>query len=302
MFEEEKERQLSLVSRIEKVKVEYEGHESCTLLMNKGLSTPYNCAMHISELLRESSAVALVNGELWDMHRPLTEDCTLRLLHYKEADRQLMNSVNMVFWRSCSFILGYILDSAFKDDIKVDLCSFPPPNIDSGSFVYDADLGLPDWTPTQSELNCLSRLGGQLFYKNARFERLQVDAALAASMFHDNRLKSEQIASIAARASVLGRDITLYRLGEHVDICQGPLIPSTTHISPGRFKVAAVHNINTATYGQLQRIQGVAIPTQLNIHHWSFNLLSERATKLNAARLPELIDTDNRVTQLANGN
>ena len=46
MFENEMRRQVALVTRIEKIKVEYEGlPEKCTLIMNKGLSTPFNCAM-----------------------------------------------------------------------------------------------------------------------------------------------------------------------------------------------------------------------------------------------------------------
>ena len=46
LFDDEKNRQLAFVKRIEKIKVEYKGlPENCTLLMNKNLSTPYNCAM-----------------------------------------------------------------------------------------------------------------------------------------------------------------------------------------------------------------------------------------------------------------
>lgn len=46
LFESEKQRQLSLVTRIEKIEVEYKGlPEECSLVMNKGLSTPFNCAM-----------------------------------------------------------------------------------------------------------------------------------------------------------------------------------------------------------------------------------------------------------------
>lgn len=46
LFGEEKARQLSLISRVEKIEVRHVGPpEECTLLMNKGLSTPFNCAM-----------------------------------------------------------------------------------------------------------------------------------------------------------------------------------------------------------------------------------------------------------------
>jgi len=32
------------------------------------------------------------------------------------------------FWRSCSFILGSVLETAFKDDFYIQLCSFPKPD------------------------------------------------------------------------------------------------------------------------------------------------------------------------------
>ena len=46
LFGREKARQTSLVSRVEKIEVDHVGPpENCRLLMNKNLSTPFNCAM-----------------------------------------------------------------------------------------------------------------------------------------------------------------------------------------------------------------------------------------------------------------
>jgi len=80
--------------------------------MNKHLSTPHNCAMRksicsyndnvsysfglsldINESVVQHSALALVNGQPWDMHRPLTEDCSLKFLFYTDADPTLVNKV-----------------------------------------------------------------------------------------------------------------------------------------------------------------------------------------------------------------
>lgn len=48
LFGQEKARQMALINRIEKIEVHHKGApENCTLLMNKGLSTPYNCAMRM---------------------------------------------------------------------------------------------------------------------------------------------------------------------------------------------------------------------------------------------------------------
>jgi len=53
----------------------------------------------------------------------------------------------------------------------------------------------------------------------------------------DDRFKTVQIPQIAAQ-STTGSTVTLYRLGDHVDISRGPLISTTQQL--GRFSVTAV--------------------------------------------------------------
>ena len=282
LFNEEKERQLSHVTRVEKIKVEVQGPpDPCTLIMNKDLSTPYNCAMHIAEILRKRSVLALVNSEPWDMHRPLVEDCTVEFLHFKDEDPKLSNEA---FWRSGSFLLGHALEVAFKDNHYVELCSFPKPNITSGSFVHDVDLKFPDWEPTQTELRTISRIIAQLGHEDYHFERLSIDASKALDMFKDNRFKEQQIPSIAAQ-SESGNDVILYRMADHIDISRGPMISSTQHLA--RFNVAAVHDIESPEYGKLQRVQGIAIPMGLQTHFWTYEFLTQRAAEFNkSAQIP----------------
>lgn len=72
------------------------------------------------------SAVALVNGEkLWHMHKPLQDSCKIQLLHYNMEQPAL---VNKAYWRTCSFILGSVISNAFKDNVDVQLHSFPIPS------------------------------------------------------------------------------------------------------------------------------------------------------------------------------
>lgn len=114
---EEKKRQLSLIRRVEKIKVEYTGiPEDCTLQMNKDLSTPYNCAMHMKSNIKTLAALALVNGEVWDMHRPLESDCSLEFLKFRDSEPA---QLNRACWRTGSFILGYIFDRALKDETEL---------------------------------------------------------------------------------------------------------------------------------------------------------------------------------------
>lgn len=78
------------------------------------------------EMLVRRSALALVDGEkLWDMHRPLEDNCELQLLHFQDENPA---PVNKAFWRTCSLMLGAVVSSAFKNTIEVILHSFPKPN------------------------------------------------------------------------------------------------------------------------------------------------------------------------------
>ena len=64
-----------------------------------GVTSPLDIAGQISKSLAKKSIVAKVNGQEWDVTRPLTEDCSLELFGFdapegKEARRQCSTSVH----------------------------------------------------------------------------------------------------------------------------------------------------------------------------------------------------------------
>lgn len=283
LFTEEKTRQASLVRRVEKIHVQYEGNpEPCKLVMNRNLSTPFDCAKHLLERIRSDAVIAYVDGQPWDMHRPLENNCELRLVNCKDADEQRIQMANKVFWRSCSFLLGYAIERAFKDDHRVMLHSWPAPSIKSGSFVYDASLPLSDWNPSQSELRLLSASVRRLNLTDTIFERLEVDGALAKRMFEDNKFKNSQVDAIAADSE--SSTVVLYRCGDHVDMSRGPMIANSSQIR--NFDVVSVHPFDTPV-GLMFRFQGIARPVQFTMSPFARNVLKERARKMNTVGLPQ---------------
>lgn len=217
------------------------------------------------------------------------------------------------YWRSCSFLLGYLLETAFKDEHFIELCSFPPPIstlffhtlcwitldnlfwnsiVQSGSFIYDAKTSFSEWKPSKQELRCLSIAALKLASQKLNFERLQIPTELAEEMFKYNkyiytqifsfclcycvfnflfhcspkRTKLEQIPSIVSSSSSDGEKkcLTVYKLGDFVDISKGPMISNSSLV--GRFEVAGVFSLDAPNAGgQIQRIQGVSVPTQLQV-------------------------------------
>lgn len=109
LFDKEKQKQKSFIPRIEKIEVrlkDIKPHPDVTLMMNKSISTPFNCAQHVSELYTQRSIVAFIDEKhYWDMHRPIDRSCTLQFKHFKDANP---SEVNKIFWRSCSFLLGMV--------------------------------------------------------------------------------------------------------------------------------------------------------------------------------------------------
>jgi len=279
LFDAELKRQQDLIPRIEKIEVQYEGQpENATLFLNKDLSTPFNACQHLGDMLIDRSALALVNDQLWDLNRPLVEDCTLKLLHFHD---EKPFHVNRAFWRSCSFLLSAAIERAFKDDIFVEQHSFPAPNVASGSFVADVDIKCNhDWNPTKQEMMVFSSIMHKMAEEDLKFERLVVDKEVAKEMFKHNQYKSNQIPNIAENN---GNKVILYRVGDHIDISRGPMVGSSKFLGR-RCTIPVAHKIFHNEV-PMYRFQGVALPKEMYLNHLAFSILEERASRLNNAGL-----------------
>ncbi|XP_074839562.1 large ribosomal subunit protein mL39 [Carettochelys insculpta] len=278
LFTKEKKRQLSLCPRIEKIEVKYVGksHPGTLFIMNKALSTPYNCAMHLSEWHCKKSVLALVDGEPWDMYRPLTKSCEIQFLTFKDENPE---EVNKAYWRSCAVIMACVLKQAFKDEYSVSLIRAPEVPVISGAFCYDVvlDSRLDDWKPTKDNFRSLTKEAYSLILKDLPFETLHVEAKVALEMFQHNRCKVD---SIEQKASQNPEGIVkLYRFGDFVDISEGPHIPRTSFCF--QYEVTAAHNLQShQSEPIIRRFQGVSLPVHLKAHHTVWHRLLERSQRL----------------------
>ncbi|XP_069492492.1 large ribosomal subunit protein mL39 [Ambystoma mexicanum] len=277
LFIKEKERQLSLSPRIEKIEVKHVGKsdQGSVFIMNKGLSTPYNCAMHLSEWYCNRSVLALVDGKEWDMYRPLSKSCEIQFLTFKDENPE---EVNKAYWRSCAMILGCVLEAAFKEEYTVKLLRAPEVPVISGAFCYDVvlDNRLDDWKPTEGNLQSFTKDAMQLIHKDLPFEPLEVDAKLALDMFQHNKLKSTMVEEKASQ-NPKGM-ITVYRCGDFVDLSDGPHIPRTSFCF--QYDVTAAHNLSTNQPELVRRFQGLSLPVHLKAHHSIWRRLQKRAQTL----------------------
>lgn len=115
----------------------------------------------------------------------------------------------------------------------------------------------------------------KLAAQDLRIERLDVQQDVAQEMFKDSKYKSEQLPSISQQTN--GR-VTLYRLGDHIDISRGPMVASTSFL--GKCVISAAHKVaEEGPSGAFYRIQGVALPSGFQLNHVAFGVLEERSKK-----------------------
>jgi large subunit ribosomal protein L39 len=186
------------------------------------------------------------------------------------------NAVNKAFWRSCSFLLGAVMTRTFKESAGLFLHSFPYPNVRSGSFVHDIALNESHWHPSHDDFRALGVELTKLASEAKKIERLEVSHEIALEMFKENPFKREQLPSISNSNDGI---VTLYRVGDHIDISKGPMIGNTSFI--GKCSIASAHKISSADDScNIYRVQGVAFPVGFFMSPFAFNLLLDRAKKL----------------------
>ena len=87
----------------------------------KHKTSPFDVAMTISKGLAENSVVAKVNGQPWDMKRPIEEDCELELCKFDSPDGR------ETFWHSSAHVLGLALENTFGAHLcvgpAIEVCS-----------------------------------------------------------------------------------------------------------------------------------------------------------------------------------
>ncbi|XP_054398837.1 large ribosomal subunit protein mL39 isoform X6 [Pongo abelii] len=277
LFNKEKARQLSLTPRTEKIEVKHVGKTDpgTVFVMNKNISTPYSCAMHLSEWYCRKSILALVDGQPWDMYKPLTKSCEIKFLTFKDRDP---GEVNKAYWRSCAMIMGCVIERAFKDEYMVNLVRAPEVPVISGAFCYDVvlDSKLDEWMPTKENLRSFTKDAHALIYKDLPFETLEVEAKVALEIFQHNKYKIDFIEEKASQNPE--RIVKLHRIGDFIDVSEGPLIPRTSICF--QYEVSAVHNLQPTQPSLIRRFQGVSLPVHLRAHFTIWDKLLERSRKM----------------------
>ncbi|XP_026311241.1 threonine--tRNA ligase 2, cytoplasmic isoform X3 [Piliocolobus tephrosceles] len=212
-------------------------------------TTPYQVAAEISQELAESTVIAKVNGELWDLDRPLEGDSSLELLTFDNEEAQA------VYWHSSAHILGEAMELYYGGH----LCYGPP--IENG-FYYD--MFIEDRAVSSTELSALEDICKAIIKEKQPFERLEVSKEILLEMFKYNKFKCRILNEKVDTATT-----TVYRCGPLIDLCKGPHVRHT-----GKIKTIKIFK-NSSTYWEgnpemetLQRIYGISFPDNKMMRNW----------------------------------
>lgn len=207
-----------------------------------GKTTSMDIAMGISETLGRKAIVAVVNGEQWDMVRPLTEDCTLKICGFETPEGK------SVLWHSTAHMLGEALEYKYKGE----LCIGPPLN---DGFYYDIHLRDGDKV-TESDFDDLNKRVERIAKQKRTFDRLELTKEEALSMFAYNPFKLEIINELTEDAT-----ITAYRDGPFIDLCRGPHVPQSSRVKAMMCKgTGQAYWRAKADNASLQRVYGISFP------------------------------------------
>ncbi|XP_026912074.1 threonine--tRNA ligase, mitochondrial isoform X7 [Herpailurus yagouaroundi] len=213
-------------------------------------TTPYQLAQQISSTLADTAVAAQVNGELYDLERPLETDSDLRFLTFSSAEGKA------VFWHSSTHVLG----AAAEQLLGAVLCRGPSTEC---GFYHDFFLG-KERTVRGSELPALERICQELTAAAQPFRRLEASQDQLRQLFKDNPFKLRLI-----EEKVTGPTAIVYGCGMLVDLCRGPHLRHTGQI--GGLKLLTNSSSLWRSSGApepLQRVSGISFPTMEELRAW----------------------------------
>ena len=202
---------------------------------------PLDIALSISKRLAEEAMVAKVNGNLWDLTRPLEGDASVSILTTRDP-------ATLEVYRHST---AHLLAAAVLELYPETKLGIGPP-IENG-FYYDFDRKDP-FTP--EDLEKLEKKMAEIRDRDLSFERRLIakSEGLAKYEAMNEPMKVELITERA------GEIFSEYTLGpQFIDFCRGPHVPSTRKLKAFKLlSVAGAYWKGDEKRQQLQRIYGTS--------------------------------------------
>ena len=205
--------------------------------------TPLQIAESISPRLAQEVLAATVNGQEWDLTRPVTADAAIKLFKWDDPEGK------HAFWHSSAHLLAEALQELYPD-IKFGI----GPAVENG-FYYDVDPG--EATITAADFPTIEAKMLELAGHKDPIVRKEISKADALDMFgkRGEEYKVELISELEDGT------ITTYTQGAFTDLCRGPHLPNTGLIKAVKItSLAGAYWRGDETRKQLVRVYGISFP------------------------------------------
>lgn len=222
-------------------------------------TTSMQIAESISSRLAQEVLAAKVNGEIWDLTRPINEDASVELFKWESEEGK------HAFWHSSAHLMAEALQELYPG-IKFGI----GPAIENG-FYYDVDPG--ETVIKDSDFATIEKKMLELVAKKEAIVRHDISKAGALKMFGDRgeTYKVELISELEDGT------ISTYTQGAFTDLCRGPHIPNTSYIKAVKILSAAgAYWRGDEKRKQLVRLYAITFPKK--------KMLDEYLTMLEEAK------------------
>ncbi|MDR0874113.1 MAG: threonine--tRNA ligase [Prevotellaceae bacterium] len=228
--------------------------------------TGLQIAESISPRLAQDVLAVGVNGETWDLSRPINEDASIKLYKFDDVEGK------HAFWHTSAHLLAEALQELYPN-IKFGI----GPAIENG-FYYDVDNG--DNPIKESDLPVIEAKMAELQARGETLNRKDITKTDALKFFGDRNetYKTELISELADGT------ITTYTQGDFTDLCRGPHLPNTAPIKAIKLlSVAGAYWRGDEKRKQLNRIYGITFPKKKLLDEYL--VLLEEAKKRDHRKL-----------------
>ena len=206
----------------------------------------FEIARTISEGLARNVLSATINNEVWDINRPINQDCNLKLHTFNDIEGK------KCFWHSSAHLMAEALEELYPN-VKLGI----GPAIDNG-FYYDIDLGekrslsSDDFSKIEEKMLILAR-------EKNNFTRKEISKKDAIEFFKN---KGDEY-KLELLEDLNDGDISFYSQGNFTDLCKGPHINNTSRIKAIKLlNVAGAYWRGDEKRKQMTRIYGISFQKQ----------------------------------------
>ena len=250
--------------------------ESLTITLPDGSQTPapdgarpIDIAKSISPRLADDAVVARVNGQLYDLTRPLEGDARVEILTSKNPEAL------EVYRHSTAHLLAAAVLELFPE---TKLGIGPPTE---AGFYYDFQRETP-FTP--EDLEKIEKRMWELQAKGLPYERKLTKKSEGLKKYADDWMKVQLIQEKADET------FSEYTLGPNfIDFCRGPHVPATSRIKAFKLlSVAGAYWKGDEHNAKLQRIYGTAFFNKKDLDAYIARL--EEAKKRDHRKLGQELD------------